>query len=289
MRKFWLKVALVMVLGGGLVFFLLRIDYRVAISEPVDINAEGYLTDVSQLQKGMAVDTHIDKLVGPIMTETITRKSRLMKSTRVYHHYAMPVFVGDEVYYLAYKVNDEDTFAKNAVDKIASVTMKYLYGETDYYGTHSLSISGGIVEADSGIRQDLVKGLTDSGMFETEVIASKYVLDLSLEKMSRDNVRKVLYGNLAALALGILILIILLFSTFFGREKYSKRKKQLEALGNKTITINGRDYVVRSMTIDKMIWDDKIPQAKRELMTKYMATEEEAARIIENWRFITRL
>lgn len=287
MKKFWLYVALVLVLGGGLLFYCLRTDYKVAISEPVDINAEGYLTEVGQLQKGMAVDTHIDKLVGPIFIETITGKINIGNGNPVYHHYAMPVFVGDEVYYLAYKIKEKDSFENKAVDKIASVTMNYLYGKTDYYGNHTLPISGGIVEADSGIRQDLIKGLTDCGMFETEAIAAKYVLDLSLKEVPRDGIKIVFYCNTAVLLLGILILVILLFSLLLGREKYSARKKKLQKLGNKTIKINGTDYVIRAMSIDKLIWHNKIPRARKELMKKYKATEEEANRIIANWRNIT--
>ncbi len=287
MKKFWLNIALVLVLGGGLLFAILLTDYKASISAPVDINEKGVLTDVSQLQKGMAVDTHIDKLVGPVLTETITSKISIGNSTRVYQHYAVPVFVNEQVYYLAFRIKEDDSFENKAVDKIASVTMKYLYGKTDYYGTHALPFSGGIVEADSDIRQDLIKGLTDSGMFETEAIAAKYVLDLSLEKMPRDSIKIVFYCNMAVLLLGVLILLVLLLSLFFGREKYSVRKKKLQKLGNKTIKINGTDYVIRAMSIDKLIWHNKIPRARKELMKKYKATEEEANRIIANWRNIT--
>ena len=71
MKSFCIKVGGILIIFGVAFFLLMLPDLKTLLTEPVDICAEE-LTDVSQLQKGLSVETDMPYLLERFVTASVS-------------------------------------------------------------------------------------------------------------------------------------------------------------------------------------------------------------------------
>lgn len=287
MRSFLIRAALVLLVIGAVLGFVGREGYQIIFNEPVDIYMD-IPEDAEELKAGMAIDTEIYMLLDCFGSSEVEYKNRTgaTYSTSSYDYYILPIFVGEEeTYYVAFEVSDRNENRK-AYQNIMEETYDYLVGESDTFGSYAVQTYGGLHKLDDELYDYMVEWFEEAEWFENDEDIEKYVLPLYFGKVSKTNMTIIFYVNIAALALGVLFLLL----GIFAGGKNARRQKELKRLAKgKTINIAGVDYCLDKMdSVDKKIYKGNTEAAKKELMTSFKASELEAEKIVAEWMRITR-
>ena len=97
-------------------------DAIIAFQKPVDIYAE----DFEGIKRFMAVESELDIIISSFLEETVThKKNGATTGVDKYNYYSVPIFVGDECYYVAMKVKSDYVNA-GQINKVVKETMAYL-------------------------------------------------------------------------------------------------------------------------------------------------------------------
>lgn len=261
-------------------------DIKILNSEPVDI-CGGEVTDAAMLKENIAVETEVQYLMERFVTAETKTQNRTGATISVHYddYYIMPVFVEDDVYYIAYKLSDE---ADNAMDIIKLVDEYATPGtlSPDTAMDDPVPVKGGLYELGDE-EYEYMLAWFDAEDWHFEGSAEQYVLPVVFEPFVEGNVAMMVKVSIGAAVLGLVLLIL---GFVIGRDK-AKRAKELKKLADKTITINGISYdvlkIVQVTDVDKWIQKGKPDKAKKELMKVFKASETEADAIIADWERIT--
>lgn len=193
-------------IGLSLIFVVMLFeDAVIAFRKPVDIYAE----DFEGVKRFMAVESDLDIILSSFLEETITHtKNGSTTSVDKYNYYSVPVFVGDEWYYVALKVSS-NTANDNQIRKVVKETMAYLSYRQDTYGAEKLEFQGGVYKTKKDIYDNMKSWFQESGFFENDADVEKYVLPYQLEPIaSFQTVRTMFLVVAAVMVVGILLVVI---------------------------------------------------------------------------------
>ena len=271
MKKKIIIVGLVLTLLPA--FLLLAgIDFTVGpFLEPFDL----YENNLEKVPRYGAVDSELQILLESFVSET--RKSQSGNSVSIKgvdYFYSVPIFVGSETYYVAIKVDRDDT---KKYKKIADETMDYLYGKGTTLGTKTLQLQGVMGKLDDEVYEYMVEWFEETEFFETREQLEKYVLPLEIKECNLQNYRIINIVVILVMVAGIVLLI-------FGLKKDAKYEKAGKKLQNCALNINGKDYPILSFEkVDKYVFYEKNEKAEAELMKVTGLSSEDAKQILAQW------
>ena len=136
----WFSVAMVILLFGVMTLIANKENIKSAFTGTYDI----YDVDASDIKIGDGIKTDIYAVLDTFGTlETTTKNSKTGNVTgKTYHYYyIIPVFEGDDTYYMAVKVSSDD---KPEFDRIADDTWSYLVDDTDSFTDDEFAATGNI-------------------------------------------------------------------------------------------------------------------------------------------------
>lgn len=286
MKNFCFKAGLIIAILGAVLLFFTRTSIKIAFTEPVDIMEED-IEDPEEIKEGFAIQTDLNVLMECFGSMETTTKNRRSGSTtsNVDYYFILPLFVGEETYYVAFEV-DEDSKNLSSYKAIANDTMDYLYMYADELSSKTVKTNGGLHKLDDEVYEYMVEWFEESEWFEDDSDIDKYVLPLVFQPQVTSIVKNMLYFFIGMIVGGIVLFIL----SFQIDKKYKPRLKELQKLGDATITINGVEYYIAKLDeVDKAIWKGKPMKAKKILYNTYRAHPQEADNIIANWSQITGL
>lgn len=247
-------------------------DAMVAFHKPIDIYSE----DFSGVKRFMAVESDLDIIIDNFLEETVTHtKNGSTTSVDRYEYYSVPVFVGDDCYYIALKTtkNGKDS---SQISKVVRETMAYLMYSQDTYGSEVLEFTGGVYKMKKNIYAEMKSWFKEAGFFETDAEVEKYVLPYQLETVaSFKGVRTMFLVLFAIILLGIFLIVI------DHREFTPKAPKNLQ---NTVINIYGVDHPISKFTkVNQFVVKGKRAQAVAELQKTVTITDMDAENLINHW------
>lgn len=180
-------------------------DTMIAFHKPVDI----YDEDFEGIKRYMAVESDLDIIISSFLEETIThKKNGSTTGVDKYNYYSVPVFVGDECYYVALKVSS-NTAEDNQIKKVVKETMAYLTYRQDTYGAEKLEFQGGVHKTKKDIYEDMKSWFREAEFFENDDDVEKYVLPYQLEPVySFQRMRTISIIVVSAALAGLLMIVI---------------------------------------------------------------------------------
>lgn len=199
------KIAYWMI-GLSLLFVVVGFeDALIAFHKPVDIYAE----DFEGIKKYMAVESDLDIIISSFLEETVThKKNGATTGVDKYNYYSVPVFVGDECYYVGLKVAT-DNAKIGQINSVVKETMAYLTDTQDTYGNAVLRFRGGVHKMKSDIHNDMKSWFKEVGFFESDADLEKYILPYQLEIVdSFQRLRTVYSVCVGLMILGIVLVVI---------------------------------------------------------------------------------
>lgn len=217
----WFSVALVLILFGAMFLFSNRENIKSAFTGTYDI----YDVDASEIKIGDGIKTDIYAVLDTFGTlETTTKNSKTGNVTgKTYHYYyIIPVFDGDDTYYMAVKVSSSD---KKEFDRIADDTWSYLLDESDYFTDDEFAAVGNIQKLDGQGYEYFVEWFEDMEWFDTtdrdEI--EEYLLPICLEIKDLKTTSLMVYVSMGVILVSILIIVI-----HFVRKSNRKKKEAAE-------------------------------------------------------------
>ena len=210
MKKFCLKHGPILLLFGAILLFVLRNYIIIAFSDPVDVFA-GEVNNASEIKAGMAIDTDVSILLDCFATKET--KSKRGSTTGKNYYYIMPVYVGEEVYYVAFDGGDEKADLVT-YDRMVDETLNYFTMRGDTLGTYSVRRSGGLTKLEKEVYGYMVDWFENNEWFENDADIDKYVLPLVFEKVSNKSTKNMFYIFAGATVLGLIMTIIGVSSKF---------------------------------------------------------------------------
>ncbi|MDE7273772.1 MAG: hypothetical protein K2N95_12050 [Lachnospiraceae bacterium] len=180
-------------------------DAMVSFHKPIDI----YDEDFEGVKRYMAVESDLDIIISSFLEETIThKKNGSTTGVDKYNYYSVPIFVGDECYYVALKVS-ANTAEDNQIQKVVKETMAYLTYRQDTYGAEKLEFQGGVYKTKKDIYEDMKEWFREAEFFESDADVEKYVLPYQLEPiLSFQRVRTIFIVVVAVALVGLLMIVI---------------------------------------------------------------------------------
>ncbi len=180
-------------------------DAIIAFQKPVDIYAE----DFEGIKRFMAVESELDIIISSFLEETVThKKNGATTGVDKYNYYSVPIFVGDECYYVAMKVKSDYVNA-GQINKVVKETMAYLSYTQDTYGNETLKFKGGVHKLKKDIHEDMKTWFKEAQFFENDADVEKYILPYQLEPVfSFENIRTIYLICVGAALFGIVLVVI---------------------------------------------------------------------------------
>lgn len=205
MRCFFKKIGGILIIFGVAFFLLMLPDLKTLLTEPVDICAEE-LTDVSQLKKGLSVETEMTYLLESFVTVETKHQDQGGKTTKVEYdsYYTLPIFIGDEVYYIAYELSDDmDYTVGHLVDYYASPTTLDPEAEMK----KPVYVRGSIKKLGDEEFEYMLKWFNEEKWYR-DVYLQKYVLPLVLEPINEENVYFITKLCIGAVVVGLVLVLL---------------------------------------------------------------------------------
>lgn len=216
----WFSVAMVILLFGVMTLIANKENIKSAFTGTYDI----YDVDASDIKIGDGIKTDIYAVLDTFGTlETTTKNSKTGNVTgKTYHYYyIIPVFEGDDTYYMAVKVSSHD---KPEFDRIADDTWSYLVDDKDSFTDDEFAATGNIQKLDDKGYEYMVEWFEDMEWFDSSDRDDfeEYLLPICLEIKDLKSAGMMVYAGIGLIVLGILIIVI-----HFVRK--SNKKKKAEA------------------------------------------------------------
>lgn len=194
------------IIGLPLIFAVVGFDNGlIAFQKPVDIYAE----DFEGVKRFMAVESDLDVIITSFLEETIThKKNGATTGVDRYYYYAVPVFVGDDTYYVALKLASDHADASQ-VKKVVKETMAYLNYEQDTYGSEIYEFKGGVHKMKNDIYSEMKSWFKEAGFYESDAEVEKYILQYQLEPIvSFERIRTIYLVCAGLIVLGIVLVVV---------------------------------------------------------------------------------
>ena len=248
-------------------------DAMISFHKPIDI----YNEDFSGVKRFMAVESDLDIIIDSFLEETVTHKNN-GSTTRVdrYEYYPVPVFVGDECYYIALK-SSRNSKEITQISRVVKETMAYLNYEQDTYGDEVLNFTGGVHKMKKDIYSEMKSWFKEAGFFETDAEIEKYVLPYQLESVaSFKNVRTMYLIVVGVMLVGIILIII---------DHIEFTPKAPTNLQNTVINIYGVNHPISKFTkVNQYVQKGKRDKAVEELQKAVTISDLDAQNLIDHWR-----
>lgn len=226
-----------------------------AFSTPVDIMDTG----MQDIGHNTAVETDL-----PVIFERFASLDNM-------NYHVIPVWAGNEIKYIPLAV-----FGSQAgkYKKVIDNSMDWLDGDTDKYGTKTVSFAGVILKTDDEVNNRMKKWFMKKGLFEHESDIDNYTLPYMLYQVNLSGVRNNTIVFTAMIVIGIFLLLIGIFA-------YSPVYVPLEL---KETKINGVTYRLEQLdALNNLIMKGNKQQACDILIRKYHVEAGYAAFVTENW------
>lgn len=194
------------IIGLSLLFVAIGFeDALIAFHKPVDI----YEEDFEGVKRFMAVESDLDFIISSFLEETVThKKNGATTGVDRYNYYAVPVFVGDDCYYIALKIASDHASASQ-VNKVVKETMAYLNYMQDTYGAEVYKFKGGVHKMKNDIYSEMKSWFKETGLFESDADVEKYVLQYQLEPVaSFQTIRTMYMVCIGLVILGIILIVV---------------------------------------------------------------------------------
>lgn len=217
----WFSVAVAILLFGIITLMSNKENIKSAFTGTYDI----YDVDASDIKVGDGIKTDIYAVLDTFGTlETTTKNSKTGNVTgKTYHYYyIIPVFEGDDTYYMAVKVSRDD---KMEFDRIADDTWSYLVDDKDSFTDDEFAATGNIQKLDGEGYEYMVEWFEDMGWFDSSDRDDfeEYLLPICLEIKDLKSASMMVYVDIGLIVLGILIIVI-----YFVRKTNRKKKAEAE-------------------------------------------------------------
>ena len=202
----WFSVAMVILLFGVMTLIANKENIKSAFTGTYDI----YDVDASDIKIGDGIKTDIYAVLDTFGTlETTTKNSKTGNVTgKTYHYYyIIPVFEGDDTYYMAVKVSSHD---KPEFDRIADDTWSYLVDDKDSFTDDEFAATGNIQKLDDKGYEYMVEWFEDMEWFDSSDRDDfeEYLLPICLEIKDLKSAGMMVYAGIGLIVLGILIIVI---------------------------------------------------------------------------------
>lgn len=270
MKNVLIRFGFVCLVFAGMLGYTGWQEMLIAFSKPVDINVD-YPEDYDDIK---AVETEIDILLDTFAEEETTTKndSGAITSRDYDYYYVMPVFTEEDTYYVAVKIDSEDS---GAYDDIVDATWDYLYGITYELESESVHFQGGFFKMEDELYKYFEQWFEEEEFFESDEEMEKYLLPLVLEPFKYSNVRIMAYVMIGLVVLGI-VLLLLAF-------RVGKKQKK-NAPTSSVININGVNYPTSNFeNVNKLVVKKKTKKAIKELQMITGLDEASATDVINKW------
>lgn len=261
-----------MIIFVAVVFlFICGVDTIAAFRKPVDLYAEE--TDATKLGRTTPVEAEIYAVLECFCTETTTTKRNGAVTKKSYdYYYAIPVFAGEETYYVGVKVSDSED---HIYDDICDETWKWLNGTTDRLGELTVQAEGCFHKMDDELYGYMVETFEDMQWFESDADLEKYLLPVYLKPVRFNETRIMFLASMGALIVAAAVLIII-----FRLDKKQDKKAQEQT----HVVINGVSYPKETFNhVNRCIANRERLFAVQELSEITGLSVEEAQQIISKW------
>ncbi len=253
-----------------------------AFSVPFVMKDNEFLSEKFLCQQ-TAVDVKLKMIMDSFASEKVSGvvRQKVLGATS-YEYNIVPVFVGDETYYVGIKLTS-DEFSK--AGNIIEATTQYHYGE-DVALDEIFEVTGTLIAMDDEIFAHMKTWFVEMDWLSKDEI-DKYVLPIVIEPVDTSKVKAGTYIAIALIVIGAVCIIV----TFFIDAKYRPRVKVLRKCTGvieserrgKSISIP-----VKEMDdVDLAMWKGQKEKAEKILIKSYKATKEEAEDIINRWVELT--
>ncbi len=208
MKSFLEQFGFVIIIIGIVMLVLNFTSVRIAMNESVDVYGDG-VESAEDIKWGMSIETDMNVLLECFGSMETTTKNRSGSNgtSHTDYYYIMPVFVGEETYYVAFKVR-EDSDDRSIYKKISDNTMDYLSGYSNQFGEDSILISGGLHKLDDEVYDHMKDWFEDSDWFAQDSDIDKYVLPLVFEPQVDKIVWRIFYASVIMIVGGLAMVIL---------------------------------------------------------------------------------
>ncbi len=208
MKGFFLKAAIVLTIIFGVATFLLFETISLTLQDEQDLYADDF--NIIENGDGGHIVAEIYASLGECASETTTTKTNgAVTSKSTDYYYVVPVFVGEDEYYICAKVEKSE---RSTYNRITDDTWEYLYDETGELdlGNVTANFEGTIKELDGELYDYMLEYFREAEWFENETELRSHVLQLYLEPMDLESC----VGEIIVLVI-LLVLAVLFWILFF--------------------------------------------------------------------------
>lgn len=254
-----------------IMLFVCGLDTVAAFQKPVDLYAEE--TDATGLGRMTPVEAEIYAVLECFCTETTTTKRDGAVTKKSYdYYYAIPVFSGEETYYVGVKVSDSQD---HIYDDICDDTWNWLYGTSDRLGELTVQAEGCFHKMDDELYGYMVETFEDMQWFENDEDLEKYLLPVYLDQVNFHDTRIMFLAAFGALIVAVAVIIVI---RSFDKKLDKKAKEQTH------VVINGVSYPKATFDhVNRCIANRERMFAVQELSEITGLSVEEAQQIISKW------
>ncbi len=277
MKEFLYRMGMVIGMAALIFLFVAGLDGIAAFQSPVDLYDED--TDYNEVSHFAQIDTEFDVSLGCFVEEenTTTRKGAVT-SRRYYYYYAVPVYSGEDTYWIGIRVSESDA---RTWEKITDNTYDYLMGNTDYFGQTTSRHQGRIKKMGDQEYRYMKEMFQEMGWFADDSQVQKYVLPYYVDPFIPSVCRYMFLFGIGGTLLGGFCA----FRYFFGNRN-SKEKKKAQA-GKTTVNIAGLEYPRELfVNVDRYVNQKENVFAIQELRQITGIGLEEAKSAIDQWQKI---
>ncbi len=269
--------------AAGVILMSAVFPYRnSAFSVPFVMKNNEFLSE-KFLCKGTAVDAELVMIMDSFASENVSGvvRQKILGADK-YEYNIVPVFVGDETYYVGIKLT-RNLFLQ--AENVIKATSSYHYGEEVIFDD-SFEVEGTLLSMDEELYGYMSGWFAEMDWLSEEEIG-KYVLSVVIEPVEPEMVRIGAYLAIGLIMVGAVCIIV----TFFIDVKYVRRARVLRKCHGvieserrgKPISIPVKELD----DVDMAMWKGQKEKARKILIKSYKATEQEADDIINRWVELT--
>jgi len=268
--------------AGGIASFRQEIDLYADETDYMDLTAFDLIYADYYISLGC---------FGEEETTTTNRSGKVVSKSSTYY-YAIPVFSGEDTYWIGLEVaGEKDT---NIMDVITDETYAYLADEADDYGFTTLSKYGSLKKMDKEMYGYMVEAFEGLEIYDSEEIA-EYVLPVYIETFIPGNLQKMFIVAVACLVFCIVLLVLWVRGLIRKRKENKRYQESREnpqvsgyngsTTGEALINICGNTYPKRFFyRVNTYVQNNDLENARQELRNVTGITQYQAEDVIAHWK-----
>ena len=231
--------------------------------------------------------------LGCFAEEETTTKNRIgqVVSQSSTYYYAVPVFSGEDTYWIGLEVAKENDV--DMMDEITDATYDYLAGELDDWGDIGLSKYGSLHKMNKEMYGYMVEAFEELGYDSEEM--SQYVLPVYISTFVPENMQKMFVVAVGALLVCVVLLILWVRALIRRRKEKEKYRESWEnpqmvgyggsSTGEAMIKVCGNAYPKRFFyRVNTYVQNNDLENARQELRNVTGITQYQAEDVIAHWK-----